>query len=71
MHLGPMVIPFEYTGYKDEILASKTTAWIGLSLMLSPIYDIKGPDAAKFLNSICTNDFTTLGDKGAPSCRYL
>jgi len=63
--MGPGVtLPFEYTGYKDEILASKTSAWIGLSLMLSPIYDVKGPDAIKFFNSICVNDFTKLGDKG-------
>ncbi|MBE3581724.1 MAG: aminomethyl transferase family protein [Thermoanaerobacteraceae bacterium] len=59
-----VLVPYEYTGYKDEILASKTTAWIGLSLMLSPVYDVKGPDAVKFLNSICVNDFSNLGDKG-------
>lgn len=63
--LGPgLIMPYEYTGYKDEILASKTSAWIGLSLMMSPVYDVKGPDAVRFLNSICVNDFTTLGDKG-------
>lgn len=64
MHLGPMLLPYQYTGYKDEILASKASAWIGLNLMMTPIYDVKGPDAVKFLNSICVNDFTTLGDKG-------
>ena len=64
MHFGPMVLPYQYTGYKDEILASKTSAWIGLSLMMSPIYDVKGPDAVKFLNSICVNDFSTLKEKG-------
>jgi vanillate/3-O-methylgallate O-demethylase len=64
MHLGPMVLPYQYTGYRDEILASKTSAWIGLNLMMSPIYDVKGPDAVKFFNSICVNDFTNLSDKG-------
>lgn len=64
MCLGPMRLPLEFTGYKDEIMASKATAWIGTSLMLSPIYDVKGPDAKKFFNSICVNDFTNLGDKG-------
>ncbi len=63
--MGPgMYLPFEYNGYEKEILASKTSAWIGTALMISPIYDIKGPDAVKFFNSICVNDFTTLGDKG-------
>lgn len=50
-------IPFEYTGYKDEILSSKSTAYVGTILNTSPIYDVKGPDAAKFLTSICVNDF--------------
>ncbi len=59
-----IIVPFEYTGYKDEILASKTSAWIGLNLMTSPIYDVKGPDAVQFLNSICVNDFSTLGNTG-------
>lgn len=58
-------LPFEYTGAKYESLASKTSAWIGTVLnIISPIYDIKGPDAARFLNSICVNDFTTLDEKG-------
>ena len=63
--LGPgMVLPYEYTGLKNEILASKSSAWIGTVLMISPIYDVKGPDAVKFLNSICVNDFTNLKAKG-------
>ena len=59
-----ITLPFEYTGVKDEVLASKASAWIGTQLMTSPIYDVKGPDAVKFLNSICVNDFSRLGAKG-------
>lgn len=54
---GGNLIPYEYTGYKNEILASKSTAWFGTTLNSSPIYDVKGPDAAKFLSSICINSF--------------
>ncbi|MCR4435447.1 MAG: aminomethyl transferase family protein [Clostridiales bacterium] len=64
LKFGMDYYPQEYTGYQDEILAGKTTAWIGSSLMISPIYDVKGPDALKFFNSICVNDFSTLKDKG-------
>lgn len=60
---GPFQIPFEYTGIKEEIIASKTSAWIGTQLMMSPICDIKGPDATKFLNSVCVNDFSTMEGK--------
>lgn len=59
-----VVLPFEYTGVEDEVTAAKTSAWIGTQLMTSPVYDVKGPDAVKFLNSVCVNDFTTLGYKG-------
>jgi glycine cleavage system aminomethyltransferase T len=63
--MGPgLLLPYEYTGCQDEILASKTSAWIGTSLMVSPFYDVKGPDVVKFFNSICVNDFTKLSDNG-------
>jgi glycine cleavage system aminomethyltransferase T len=63
---GPgITVPYEYTGWQDEILASKTSAWIGTALTtLSPTYDVKGPDLVKFFNSICVNDFSGLTDKG-------
>jgi glycine cleavage system aminomethyltransferase T len=62
---GPTLAPYEYTGVQDEILASKTSAWIGVTLTItSPIYDVKGPDLIKFFNSICVNDFTNLSDNG-------
>jgi glycine cleavage system aminomethyltransferase T len=54
---GGNLIPYEYTGYKNEILASKSTAWLGTTLNNSPIYDVKGPDAAVFLTSVCINSF--------------
>ncbi|WKY45233.1 aminomethyl transferase family protein [Eubacteriaceae bacterium ES2] len=54
---GGNLIPYEYTGYKNEILASKATAWLGTTLNNSPIYDVKGSDAAKFLTSVCINSF--------------
>jgi glycine cleavage system aminomethyltransferase T len=62
---GPILAPYEYTGWHDEIQASKTNAWIGVTLTItSPIYDVKGPDVIKFFNSICVNDFSGLADKG-------
>jgi len=63
--MGPgVMLPYEYSGLKEETLASKTTAWIGTQLTTSPIYDVKGPDAVKFFNSICVNEFSKLSDKG-------
>ncbi|MCD7834547.1 MAG: hypothetical protein LUH00_11270 [Lachnospiraceae bacterium] len=65
MPQGPGVMAaFSYTGIADEIQAYQTSAWIGTALLTSPIYDVCGPDVAKLLNSVCTNDFTTLGLKG-------
>lgn len=54
-------IPYEYTNYRTEILGSKDSAWFGIGLnLLSPTYDVTGPDALKFFNSVCVNDFTNL-----------
>lgn len=62
---GPgIVLPYEYEGLKTEAPAARTTAWIGTQLMISPIYDVKGPDAVAFLNSIGTNEFSNLSDHG-------
>lgn len=55
-----MYIPFEYEGLPVETTAYRTSAMINVSLMASPIYDIVGPDACEFLQSICVNDFTKL-----------
>lgn len=59
-----VMLPYEYEGVKNEICAYQASAWIGTSLMISPIYDVYGPDVIKFFNSICTNDFTKLGMAG-------
>lgn len=59
-----MNIPYEYGGVKYEIQGYHETAWIGTTLMITPIYDVKGPDAVKFFHSICVNDFSKLGMKG-------
>src|SRR3546814_8369244 len=64
IQMGPMMFPYEYTGYRDEITASKSGAWIGCTLCCAPVYDVKGPDAVKFLNSLCVNDFTGLKTVG-------
>src|SRR3546814_17354242 len=48
IQMGPMMFPYEYTGYRDEITASKSGAWIGCTLCCAPVYDVKGPDAVKF-----------------------
>lgn len=58
------LLPYEYRGVRPEIKAYQTSAWIGTALMISPIYDVYGPDVIKFFNSICTNDFSKLGMKG-------
>lgn len=63
-YLGPYEFAFEYTGYQDEILASKTGANLCVTLFSSPIYDVKGADVIKFMNSICVNDFSTLKETG-------
>ncbi|WP_414151550.1 aminomethyl transferase family protein [Acetobacterium carbinolicum] len=59
-----MNIPYEYGGVKQEIQGYRDSAWIGTTLMISPIYDVVGKDAVKFLNAICINDFTKLGLNG-------
>lgn len=57
---GGLMAPYEYTGYRDEILSSKSTAYVGTALNESPIYDVKGADAAKFLSSVCINKFMNM-----------
>ena len=59
-----VMLPYEYEGVAREISAYQTGAWIGTALMISPIFDVYGPDVTKFFNSICTNDFSNLGLTG-------
>jgi glycine cleavage system aminomethyltransferase T len=55
---GPVLRPYEYTGWRDETLSWKNTAYLGTMLMHSPIFVVKGPDAAKFLSDVCINNFS-------------
>ncbi|MFZ7120336.1 MAG: aminomethyl transferase family protein [Eubacteriaceae bacterium] len=57
-------LPYEFGGVEQEIDGYRKSAWIGIPLQWSPIYDVYGPDAVKFLNSICTNNFSKLTEKG-------
>lgn len=59
-----MYVPYEFEGVRIEAAASRVTAWIGTQLMTTPIYDVKGPDSIKFLNSVCVNDFSKLNENG-------
>lgn len=55
INLFGMEMPLEYSGARDEYLACRETAWLGIALNSSPVYDIDGADAAKFLNQVCVN----------------
>ena len=60
------ILPMEYTGLEDEYMATRTTASLGFFLSGSPIFDISGPDAEKFLNYACVNrDFAKMKDGGS------
>lgn len=60
--MGKGFMPFIYTGYQDELMACRKTAWLGTFLNLSPVYDVSGPDLIKLLNRVCVNrDFAKLG----------
>lgn len=55
---GAVRNPYEYDGFRAEILASKETAHIGTALHgHSPVYDVSGPDSLAFLRSVCVNSF--------------
>jgi glycine cleavage system aminomethyltransferase T len=57
------LLPSAFTGPRDEFLACRETAWLGVTLNSSPVFDIFGPDAVKFLNSVCVNkDFGVFPD---------
>lgn len=52
---GPIDLPYEFTGPRDETLAARSTAWLGSALNSTPIYVVSGPDAAEFFERTCTN----------------
>lgn len=63
---GGNIIPYEFSGPKSEFMATRTTASLGVFLNSSPIYDISGPDAEKFLNYVCVNrDFSKMKSRGS------
>ena len=53
-------LPYEYTGWREEQMASKESAYLGTYLNQASKTDICGPDAVKFLNCVCTNNFDNL-----------
>ncbi len=56
---GSVVVPFEWTNWRDETMAGKESCSIHASLNPQPTFRIKGPEALKFLSDVCVNDFTT------------
>lgn len=54
-------LPFEYSGPRDEYMAGRESAWLGVNLNFSPAYDVYGPDVNKLMNAVCVNrDFALL-----------
>ena len=54
------IVPWQYTDIADEISGYQESAWIGTTLMMSPVYDVIGPDAVKLFHQVCVNDFSNL-----------
>ena len=44
---GPVLLPFEYTGWQDEVMSYKETAYISHSLNPMPTFSVKGSDAVR------------------------
>jgi glycine cleavage system aminomethyltransferase T len=64
-NIGYGWMPAEYTSARDEFLATRESASIGFSLNVSPVYDVSGPDAVAFFDSVAVNKtFATL-EEGA------
>ncbi|SDF54556.1 aminomethyltransferase family protein [Marvinbryantia formatexigens] len=54
-------LPYVYTSARDEYLAGRESAWLGITLNVTPIYVLSGPDAATLLNRVCVNrDFSLM-----------
>ncbi len=52
---GYAVMPWVYTDPKTEFMACRETAWLGVNLNMTPVFDVSGPDAVTFFNQTCTN----------------
>jgi glycine cleavage system aminomethyltransferase T len=55
---GSVVVPFEWTNWRDETMAGKQSCSIHASLNPQPTFRVKGPEALEFLSHVCVNDFT-------------
>lgn len=61
MNMMGQNLPYVYTSEQDEYLAGRESAWLGLTLNVTPVYEVSGPDAAKLFNRICVNrDFSLM-----------
>ena len=58
-------VPAEYSTTREEFLAAREAASIGFVLNNSPVYDVSGPEAVTFLNSVCVNKDFGLLERGA------
>lgn len=54
----PFLIPMEYTGWRDEQMSWKRTAYLHGNLNPSPTLILRGPDALRFLSETCVNTMT-------------
>jgi glycine cleavage system aminomethyltransferase T len=53
----PIIIPIEYTGWRDETMAWQLTSAISSNLNPTPAIKLKGSDAVHFLKKYLVNDF--------------
>lgn len=61
LYVGTMrkfLVPYEYTGWRDETMAWKESCYLHGNLNPTPTFRIKGPDALKFLSDTCVNGFS-------------
>ncbi len=55
INLFGVKLPWLYTSVEDEYLACRKTAWLGVNLNTTPVYEVSGSDAAAVLERTCTN----------------
>ena len=48
-------LPGEFRGPREEYLACRESAWLGVCLNTTPVFDVAGPDAAQFFEQTCVN----------------
>lgn len=65
LQFGPALVPYEFSGPRDEYLACRRSAWLGSALNTTPIYDVTGPDAEILFNKVCVNKDFRLMKVGA------